>query len=414
MPTTDDSLAPDGRPLEGIRVLDFTRVLSGPHCARMLCDLGAHVIKIEPPDGDLTRFAYPRVGSMSTYYAQQNVGKQNISLDMKRPEAIDIITRLVAVSDVVIENYRAGVMEKLGIGYEVLSTVNPRLIFASITGYGATGPWRHRRAYASVINAETGLTGLQARARDGEPLNDPHSHADVYTGMEAAAAILAALYQREHTGVGQHIDVAMARTMLYVNEHVQDELFDRTVPADQIRSFQPGDYPVLRTADGRSVVVSGHPAERGTFDLFVAAMADPGLMTDPRFVDVPSRLENFAELMDVLRRWAAGFPDAETLEQTLESAGLAMGAVRTIEELASTEWSVHVGAIAEIDDRSGGTIRVPNSPWQFSGSDTSIRGTPRFRGEDNAVVLGGLLGIDDSEIARLTEAGVLSQRLPHS
>ena len=402
------------RPLEGIRVLDFTRVLSGPHCTRMLSDLGAEVIKIEPPEGDLTRFAYPRVGSMSTYFAQQNVGKKNISLDMKQPEAVEIVKQLVAKSDILVENYRAGVMNKLGLGWNVLSNINPRLIYAAITGYGVTGPWSHRRAYASVVNAETGLTGLQAAARRDAPTNDPHSHADVYTGMEAASAILAALYQRTTTGLGQFVDVSMAQTMLYVNEHVQKELFERPLPTDQVVSFQPGDYPVLTTGDGRDVVISGHPAERGTFDMFLVAMDAPHLAHDDRFKDVSSRLANIEELLDLLRQWAATVPTAEEFEQRAARAGLAMGVLRTMDELATTDWAHDRRAVIRIDDRSGGTFRVPNSPWHFSGSDTGTRGEAKFRGEDNRSVLTELLGYSDDDVTRLTHDGVLSERLPRA
>ncbi|MFM8625707.1 MAG: CaiB/BaiF CoA transferase family protein [Actinomycetota bacterium] len=400
------------RPLEGVRVLDFTRVLSGPHCTRMLSDLGATVIKVEPPDGDLTRFAYPRVGSMSTYFTQQNIGKLNISLDLKRPEAIAIIHRLVASCDVVVENYRGGVMDKLGLGWDALSVANPALVYASITGYGTTGPWRHRRAYASVVNAETGLTGLQAEARRGPAANDPHSHADVYTGMETAAAILAALFQREHTGVGQHIDVSMAQTMLYVNEHVQKELFEGPFPDDQVISFQPGDYPILRTGDGRDVVISGHPAERGTFDMFIAAMDAPALADDPRFADVASRLRHIEELLAEIGAWASTVPDVAEFERRVSAAGLASGVLRSMDELVSTDWGSDREVVIEADDRSGGTFRVPNSPWKFSSADTSTRGVPKFRGEDNAAVLSGMLGMDPAEIERLAADGVLSSRLP--
>ncbi|MBJ7369449.1 MAG: CoA transferase [Ilumatobacteraceae bacterium] len=400
------------RPLEGVRVLDFTRVLSGPHCTRMLSDLGADVIKLEPPEGDLTRFAFPRVGSMSTYFAQQNIGKKNISMDLKKPEAIALIKELVLHCDIVVENFRAGVMDKLGIGYEVLSAIKPDLIYAAISGYGNSGPWMHRRAYASVVNAETGLTGIQATARRGEPTNDPHSHADVYTGMETASAILAALFQRTTNGRGQYIDVSMAQTMLYVNEHVQNELFDRVVPSDQIRSFQPGDYPIMHTADGSTVIVSGHPAERGTFDLFMNAMQRPDLISDDRFIDVNSRLENFDELRTIIRTWAATIANPEKLEAIMATAGLAMGTLRTINELADTEWAIERKVLINADDRLGDTFRVPNSPWVFSGSDTSTRGVPKFRGEDNAEVLQTLLGISAEEVAALTESGALSIRLP--
>jgi len=402
------------RPLDGIRVLDFTRVLSGPHCGRMLSDLGAEVIKIEPPEGDLTRFAFPRVGSMSTYFAQQNIGKLNMSMNLKKPEAIELVNRLVAQSDVLIENYRGGVMDSLGLGYDTLSEINPRLIYASITGYGTTGPWAHRRAYATVINAETGLTGIQADARNGELSNDPHSHADVYTGMEAAAGILAALFQREHSGVGQHVDVSMAQTMLYVNEHTQNELYEDDVPTDLIRSFQPGDYPILTTGNGTLVVVSGHPAERGTFDLFAKAMKRPDMLTDPRFDTVAKRLANLAELQQVVRDWALTVQTAEEIEDTFAEAGLAMGVLRKMTDLADTDWAHDRNAIISIDDRSGGTFRIPNAPWQFSGADVSTQGVPKFRGEDNAEVLRRLLGVSAEEVAALTESGALSIRLPKS
>lgn len=406
---TPSPIAP--RPLEGIRVLDFTRVLSGPHCTRMLADLGAEVIKVEPPEGDLTRFAYPRVGSMSTYFAQQNIGKLNVSLDLKKPAAIALIKKLVEHCDVLVENYRGGVMDKLGIGYEVLSAINPRLIYAAISGYGNSGPWMHRRAYATVVNAETGLTGLQARARGVFPTNDPHSHADVYTGMETAAAVLAALYQRTSTGEGQYIDVSMAQTMFYVNEHVQNELFQGDVPNDQIRSFQPGDYPILESKDGQQIVVSGHPAERGTFDMFVNAMKRPHMYDDPRFADVTSRLANLPALQNELREWAKELT-AQEAEDVMAEAGLAMGVVRTMDELANTEWAKDRNVIVHADDRSGSSFRVPNAPWMFSGSDTGIRGIPKFRGEDNEAVLSRLAGLSHEEVERLTEEGVLSIRLP--
>ena len=404
------SPASPARPLDGIRVLDFTRVLSGPHCTRMLSDLGAEVIKVEPPEGDLTRFAFPRVGSMSTYFAQQNIGKLNISLDLKQPEAIDIIKKLAAECDVLVENYRGGVMDKLGIGYDVLSEIHPRLIYASISGYGNTGPWKHRRAYATVVNAETGLTGIQARARGVFPSNDPHSHADVYTGMECAAAVLAALFQRTATNVGQYIDVSMAQTMLYVNEHVQNELFEGDVPNDQIRSFQPGDYPILESKDGQQIVVSGHPAERGTFDMFVNAMKRPHMYDDPRFADVATRLANLPALQDELRAWARELT-AQEAEDVMAEAGLAMGVVRTMGELAETEWAHDRNVIVDADDGYGSSFRVPNSPWVFSGSDTSTRGIPKFRGEDNETVLTELAGLSHADVERLTENGVLSIRL---
>lgn len=400
------------RPLDGIRVLDFTRVLAGPHAARMLCDLGAEVIKIEPPEGDLTRFGQPRLNSLATYFIQQNVGKLNMSLNLADARAVDIVRKLVAMSDVVIENFRPGVMQRLGLGYDTLAAQNERLIYASISGYGATGPWVDRRAYAPVVNAEVGLTKHQGDVRGGAYANDPFSHGDVYTGMEAAAGILAALVQRGRTGRGQYLDISMAETLLYVNEHAHDQLWEGEVPADWIRSFQPADYPVLTTRDGSIVVVSGHPASKTNFGWFCAAMERNDLLNDERFVDVPARLAHLADFHAILRAWAATITDAETIETIFAEHNLATGRLRSVADVARTDWAKQRGVITEVSDRGGGTIRIPQSPWKFSDADVRIRGIPKYRGEDNTAVLRDLLGVDDATITRLAHDGVTSSHQP--
>ncbi|MFM8563555.1 MAG: CaiB/BaiF CoA transferase family protein [Acidimicrobiia bacterium] len=399
-------------PLAGIRVLDLTRVLAGPHCGRMLCDLGADVIKIEPPDGDLTRFSSPKVGSMATYFMQQNAGKRCISVDLARPDGADIFRRLVTVSDVLIENYRAGVMDRLGLGWSRLREVNPRLVYASISGYGADGPWVDRRAYASVVGAESGMTRMQGEARGGDFTNDPWSHADVYTALETSSAVLAALVQRERTGLGERIDVSMTETMLYVNEHVHDQLFDGPVDPQWVRSFRPGDYPVMTIADGSTVVMSAHPAEKGTFEMLVALMEKPQLLDDPRFADPRARLDHLGALHDEMRAWAAMVPDAHEFERRCDAQGFAVGVMRSVREIADSDWARARGAIVEVDDRSGGTVRVPNAPWHFEHGAVGTSGQPRFRGEDNRAVLTELLGLDDATIDELETSGVLSSRLP--
>ncbi len=394
-------------------MLDLSRVLSGPHCTRMLADMGADVIKIEPPAGDLTRFATPRRHGLSSYFVQQNVGKRNVSLDLATHDGAEILLALAEHADVLVENYRPGVMARLGLDADTVRARNPRLIYASISGYGQTGPWVARRAYAPVVEAETGIVASQGNARGGELAKDPHSHADVYTSLETASAILAALYQREHTGEGQWIDVSMAETMLYVNEHLHDSLWDGHDDPQWIRSFRPGDYLVLTVANGESLVVSGHPAERGTFDFFIAAMGRSDLADDPRFVDVAARLANFDALREIIRDHAATVPDAATFEEQFSKHQLAVGRVRQPGELTDTDWARARGAVVNVDDRGGGTIRVPNVPWRFSASpDVGVSGVPRYRGEDNRSVLGELLGFDDSRLDQLEADGVLSSRLP--
>ena len=400
-------------PLEGMRVLDLTRVLSGPHCTRMLADLGADVIKVEPPDGDLTRFASPRINGLAGYFVQQNAGKRNISLDLSKPDAAEIVLDLAQRCDVLVENFRPGVMARIGLGYDVVSARNPQIVYASITGYGATGPWVDRRAYAPVVGAETGMTKSQGDARGGAYANDPHSHADVYTSLETCSAILAALVQRQRSGRGQWIDVSMAQTMLYVNEHVNNDLWDGPVADGAIRSFGPGDYIVATVASGETVVVSGHPAERGTFELFANALDRTDLIGDSRFVDVRSRMAHFEELLDEILATAAKFADAAELERRFAEHRLAVGVLRSVRDVCDTEWARQRHAVVEVSDRGGGTIRVPNAPWRFSDAPgVALRGEPRYRGEDNRTVLAELLGLDDADLDRLESTGVLSSRLP--
>ena len=400
-------------PLDGVRVLDLTRVLSGPHCTRMLADLGAEVVKVEPPAGDLTRFAQPRVNSLSTYFIQQNTGKRNVSLDFSAPEGVELLLSLAERCDVLIENFRPGVMARNGLGYDTVSARNPRIVYASITGYGTTGPWVGRRAYAAVVGAETGLTMSQGDARGKHYANDPHSHGDVYTSLEACSGILAALYQREHTGRGQWVDVSMAQTLLYVNEHLHDALYDGPDDPNWIRSFRPGDYSVVEVASGERVVISGHLAERGTFDLFAEAMDRPELIDDPRFADVAGRLRHLDDLRQILAEFAATVPDAATFEATFARHKLAVGVLRSTREIVDTDWARDREVIVEVTDRGGGTVRIPNAPWRFSDApEVGVHGEPRYRGEDNRAVLGELLGLDDTALDRLEHDGVLSSRGP--
>ena len=343
---------------------------------------------------------------------QQYVGKRNMSLELANPQALDLLLRLAHQCDVFNENFRPGVATRMGLGYEAVSARNPRIVYASISGYGQTGPWVGRRAYAPVVGAESGVTQMQGDAREGDYANDPLSHADVYTAIETASAILAVLYQREHTGRGDWIDVSMTHTMLYVNEHVHDELWDGPIDPQWIRSFQPAEYPVLTAANGRQVVIAGHPAERGTFEKFMRGIDRPDLITDPRFPDPATRLANIHDLMGELQGWAATVPTPGDIEHALSHQGLATGALRSVREVCDTDWAAEREVTVDVPDRGGGVIRIPNAPWRFAGSDVRTEGEPRYRGEDNHAVLSELLGLPTDELDRLDRTGVLSSRVP--
>ena len=230
---------------------------------------------------------------------------------------------LIDKVDVVLENFRPGVMQRLGLGIDVLHARNPRLVVASVSGYGQTGPWVHRRAYAPVVGAESGFTKAQGDARGGVYANDAHSHADVYTALECGAAVLAALFQRERTGRGEHIDISMAQTMLYVNEHAHDHLWDGDAPEGVVRSFRPMDYPVLVAANGEAVVISGHPAENKTFDYYMLAIDRADLLADERFATTAGRLEHLNTVFAAMDEWASRMADAQAiLAQAKEEARL--------------------------------------------------------------------------------------------
>jgi crotonobetainyl-CoA:carnitine CoA-transferase CaiB-like acyl-CoA transferase len=258
------------------------------------------------------------------------------------------------------------------------------------------------------------MTRMQGESRGGNFANDPWSHADVYTALETSSAVLAALFQRERTGHGEYIDVSMAETMLYVNEHTHDQLFDGDVDPQWVRSFRPGDYPVMKVADGSTVVMSAHPAERGTFELLVALMERPHLLDDPRFATPRERLRHLGALQDEMRDWAATVPDADEFERRCDARGFAMGVMRSVREIAESEWAEARGAIVEIDDRNGGHVRVPNAPWHFERGVVGTSGSPRFRGEDNRTILRDLLGMDDATIDDLERRAVISSRLPRN
>jgi crotonobetainyl-CoA:carnitine CoA-transferase CaiB-like acyl-CoA transferase len=321
--------------------------------------------------------------------------------------------RALLVRNADVPVYVAYGQAQLGVvGYDVLRARNPKIIYASASGYGQTGPWVHRRAYAPVVGAESGFTMAQGDARGGDYANDAHSHADVYTALELGASVLAALFQRERTGRGDRIDVSMAQTMLYVNEHAHNHLWDDPVPEGVIRSFRPMDYPVLTAANGESVIISGHPAENKTFDFYMMSIGRDDLIADPRFADTAGRLEHLASIFAAMDEWASAMPDADSIEVAMSANKLAVGKLRSVHEVCATEWAEERQVVARVPNRGDGTIRVPNAPWRFEGSNVRTEGVPQYRGEENRTVLAELLGLDPAALDALEADGILTSRIP--
>jgi crotonobetainyl-CoA:carnitine CoA-transferase CaiB-like acyl-CoA transferase len=396
-------------PLAGLKVVDFSRVLAGPLCARTLQDLGADITKIEPPRGDVSRLAAPiNPNGVTGYYAQQNAGKRNLSIDLNKPEAREIAYRLCDQADIVVENFRPGTLAAFGFDYKTLSARNPGLIYVSISGYGQDGPWRGRMAYAPTVQAEAGFTHHMLR-HFGDNLDKPQtdalSHADVYAGMQAVIAVLAALNQRNTTGAGQHIDVAMAATLLAINEHAHMDL----------NNLDPGDDPAILGAtdgsfftgpNGEQFLTAISLVNAITFGWYAAAMRRPDLLQDPRFLTSALRRANLTELEAIVQRWIWTFQDMAALDAQFDEAKIAIGEVRTMGHIADSEWADYWSATLEVPDRQGGSFRLPGRPWKFSGGELPLPGMPATQGEDNADICKEL-GFSDHEIEAMEQQGAL-------
>ncbi|OBI51251.1 CaiB/BaiF CoA-transferase family protein [Mycobacterium sp. E796] len=397
------------RPLEDVRVVDFTRVLAGPHCTKHLLDLGAEVIKIEPPAGDISRLAYPRQGQISGYYAQQNAGKRNLSIDLNVPAAREVVAELCDTADVIVENFRPGALAAFGLDYDSVSARNPAVVYASISGYGQKGPWRTRMAYAPTVQAEVGFTRntLQQFGVDGEASrSDALSHGDVYAGLHAAIAVLAALQRRRVTGRGQYVDVAMAAVLTSINERVHYDLSGIDLGAEP-PILGATDCPFFTSPEGHQFVAPISIVGTATFPFYLRAMRRPDLAEDPRFLSVELRRKNLAVLHSIVQDWIYTFDSMESLDAQFDEAKIATGRLRDTAEFNETDWAKTWVTTREVSDRQGGVITIPAPPWHFS-EDAGILPdqVPARQGEHNEEILKEL-GCTDSQIQALRESGAL-------
>lgn len=402
-------------PLAGLKVVDFSRVLAGPHCTKILSDLGADVIKIEPPSGDISRLALPgdETASISRYYIQQNVGKRNISIDLNYQEAREIVRTMCDTADIVVENFRAGTLKFFDLDYASVSARNPRVVYASISGYGQGGPLSHRAAYAPTVHAESGFVGgmIDHLGEDlSVPRHDAYSHADVYTGLEAVIGILAAIHHRDQTGEGQYVDVAMAATMLAVNERVHADLSDISLGSEPA-AMGPALSPFFTTIYGDVITIATSVISSLTFPSYIAAMRRPDLANDPRFRTAELRTKNLSALYQIIQQWILTFPDSGSLDAQLDEVKLAFGVVRSVKDFANTDWVEWWGAIEEVTDRQGTPVRIPGKPWKFSKSTLAPYKEAAYRGEHNADILQEF-GYSAALIETLTNSGVLVSNIP--
>ncbi len=377
--------------LHGLRVLDFSTTIAGPHCTRMLADVGAEVIKIEALDGETMRIRPPVRNGCSSLFGQLNAGKKSIVLDLKSPEAVEVVRHLVKNADILVENFRPGVMRSLGLDYPSLAPLNPALVYCSISGYGQTGPSAELPAYAPVIHAASGYDMAHLAYQPGRNRPDYCGiyHADVLTGVYAFGAISAALYQRHLTGKGQHIDVSMLESMLTLTPtEVQASQFELPPPSRPM--FGP-----VETADGYVMVAI---ASEKTFQGLVRAAGRPEWIGDARFAKYADRRRHWTELMDGVESWSRTVTTEKCLTE-LSGHGVPCSAYRTVAEAMDDPQIVHRGALADVED-GGGTFKVVNMPFRMSGARVAAGQRAPALGEHTQAVLGEA-GLPQDQIAAL-------------
>lgn len=388
------------RVLDDLRVLDFTGVIAGSYCTRMMADLGADVLKIEPPGGEMMRHIAPLRGEASTVFAALNSGKRCMVLDLKQPAAVDIVKLLVARYDVVVENFSPGVMARLGLDYAALQAENPALVMCSISGYGQTGPGAKRPAFAPIVQAMSGFDLVTLASQPGlsRPLNMGLPVGDTTASQQAFGAIMAALYYRMRTGIGQYIDIAMLDSLV------------ATMHRDFQSAFQPDPidriYGPIETQDGFIVVM---PLSQSQFVDLIECIGRPDLADDSRFNSMRKRLDHYNELMAIAEAWARQRTRSEALS-ALEAAHIPCAPYRAIAEMAEDPQLHHRGMLTEVVDEAG-PLRVPNSPFLFSATHAAVRPQVARTGEHTHDVLNEELGLSAEDIAALVGGEVVNPPL---
>lgn len=390
--------------LTGVRVLDLSRVLAGPYCTALFADLGAEVVKVEPPGGDDARHLGPFKAGESVYFALNNRAKKSLCLDLKAAGGRELLHRLVQRADVVVENFRPGVAQRLGVDYERLSALNPRLIYLSISGFGQIGPLAHRPAYDLIVQAMSGLMSVTGWP-DGPPTRVGESLGDLAAGLFGAWAIAVALFARERTGHGQYLDVAMFDSLFAL----EVTSLARYIATQQAPSRVGNRHPVstpfdtYRASDGLVVIAVANDA---LFRRLGELMRRPDLATDERFESDANRTEHEPFVREAIESWTRGQSVAEVCA-ACEAAGIPVAPIWDVAQAAASDHVRARGLLRTLRHPLFGEMEFPTQPVRFSGtSPDPPRAEPRL-GEDSANVLTGWLHLTPEEIAALERTGVI-------
>jgi crotonobetainyl-CoA:carnitine CoA-transferase CaiB-like acyl-CoA transferase len=393
-------------PLTGITVLDLTRVLSGPYCTMLLGDMGARIIKIEQPGrGDDTRaWGPPFVGDESAYFLSVNRNKESVTIDFKTPGGRALVERLAARADVLIENFRPGALARVGLDHATLSTRHPALIYASISGFGQSGPRRDEPGYDAVIQAEAGLMSITGPG-EGPAYRMGVAVADLVTGMFAMQGILLALIARARTGRGQHIDVAMLDAAAALLTYHASIYFTTGEPQHRMGNRHPSiaPYDTFEASDGEFVLAVGHDAQ---FARLCELAGFGELAHDPRFGSNAGRVRHYEQLRPVLAA-AFGRRTRGDWIAMLTRAGVPAGSVRDVGEVLRDPQLLHRAMIETVGHATTGALHQLGLPVKLSATPGAIRRPPPTLGQHTSDVLAGDLGLDEGEIARLRSIGTV-------
>ncbi|MDR3563426.1 MAG: CoA transferase [Negativicutes bacterium] len=393
------------KPLEGIVVLDLTRVLAGPYAAMMLADFGANVIKMEAPKGgDDSRAFGPFIGKESVYFMSLNRGKRSMTLNLKEEKARELFKAMVKKADVVLENYRPGTMEKFGLGYEELKKINPKLIYTACSGFGHTGPYSERPAYDVIVQGMGGIMSITGQ-ENGEPTRVGASVGDITAGLFAAFGTMTALYNREVSGIGQKVDVAMLDCQVAILENAIARYVSSGVVPKPIGNRHPSITPfeAFQAKDGYVIIAVGNDRLWATFCNLIGK---PEMITDERFVSNPKRTENQKALKAILD---TVFPDKTVDEwlEVLEKAGIPNGPINTIDRVVNDVQVKSRDMIIETDHPIAGKVKMPGIPIKMSETPGSVESPAPLLGQHTAEILHEILGFTAEEVAELKEKNVV-------
>ena len=394
-------------PLSGIRVVDYSHFLAGPFMSRTLAALGADVVKVERPKaGDAGRASPTQRDGISGYFLQQNMGKRGLCLDLRQPRAMELMKRLTARADIFVENYRPGALKRLGLGYEALSADNPGLIYCSVSAFGHTGPLSERPGFGLIAEAMSGAMSII-----GEPGRTPPLFrmplADMYTGIHGTAAILAALYGRQATGRGTHIDLALYDCMVSMHDYaIQGCLMSDGADLPRQTGHDLPDstvYGVFPAPDGH-LVIAAQVDE--TWIRLARLIGGEDLAADARFHGAASRNAHNAEALALVRGWCADQPSRAAALAALDAAGVPAAPVQTVDEVVADPQIAARGMILEQEHPKLGRLRLPDLPFRFSAIDRPVPAPAPGLGQDNAAIAQEL-GFGEDEIAEMLETGAL-------